>query len=59
MIQKNKIISLAIIGLVLGGIIGAVVNSEQIYMYTLAIVGGVIGFLAGWIWNSRSGGSEE
>jgi len=59
MIQKNKIISLAIIGLVLGGIIGAVVNSEQIDMYTLAIVGGVIGFLAGWIWNSRSGGSEE
>lgn len=59
MIQKNKIISLAIIGLVLGGIIGAVVNSEQIDMYTFAIVGGVIGFLAGWIWNSRSGGSEE
>ena len=59
MIQKNKVISLAIIGLVLGGIIGAVVNSEQIDMYTLAIVGGVIGFLVGWIWNSRSGGSEE
>ena len=59
MIQKNKIISLAFIGLVLGGIIGAVVNSEQIDMYMLATGGGAIGFLAGWIWKSRSGGSEE
>ena len=46
MIQKNKIISLAFIGLVLGGIIGAVVNSEQIDMYMLATGGGAIGFLA-------------
>ena len=59
MIQKNKIIVLTVIGLVLGGIIGAVVNSEQIDMYTLAAVGGVIGFLAGWVWNSRSGGSDS
>ena len=58
MIQKNKTISLTIIGLVLGGIIGAVVNLEQANMFTLAIFGGVIGFLAGWIWNSRSGESE-
>jgi hypothetical protein len=59
MIKQNKIISLAIIGLVLGGIVGAMVDSEQANAATLAIVGGVIGFLAGWVWNSRSGGSED
>jgi hypothetical protein len=59
MIMQNKIISLAIIGLVLGGIVGAVVDSEQANMATLAAVGGIVGFLAGWVWNSRSGGSED
>jgi hypothetical protein len=59
MIKQNKIISLAIIGLVLGGIVGVMVNSEQASAAMFAGFGGVIGFLAGWIWNSRSGGSEE
>jgi drug/metabolite transporter superfamily protein YnfA len=59
MIKQNKIISLAIIGLVLGGIVGAVVNSEQANMATLAAYGGIIGFLAGWIWNSRSSTSDN
>ena len=59
MIMQNKIISLTIIGLVLGGIVGAVVDSEQAIMALLAAVGGIIGFLAGWVWNSRSGGSED
>ena len=59
MIMQNKIISLTIIGLVLGGIVGAAVDSEQAIMALLAAVGGIIGFLAGWVWNSRSGGSED
>jgi len=59
MIKQNKIISLAIIGLVIGGIVGAILNLEQGNLAALAGSGGVIGFLAGWIWNSRSGGSEE
>ncbi len=59
MIMQNKVISLAIIGLVLGGIVGAAVDSEQALMALLAAVGGIIGFLAGWVWNSRSGGSED
>ncbi len=59
MIMQNKLISLTIIGLVLGGIVGAVVDSEQAIMALLAAVGGVIGFLAGWVWNSRSGESED
>lgn len=54
MIKNNKIISLVILGIVLGGIIGIVVNSEQANMVTVAIFGGAIGFLAGWIWNTRS-----
>ena len=59
MIKNNKIISLAIIGLVLGGIIGAVVNTEQTNALSVAVIGGVVGFLAGWIWHSRSGDTEE
>ena len=59
MIMQNKIISLVIIGLVLGGIVGAAVDSEQAIMALLAAIGGIIGFLAGWVWNSRSGGSED
>ena len=59
MIMQNKIISLAIIGLVLGGIVGAAVDSEPANMAILAAVGGIIGFLAGWVWNTRSGGSED
>jgi gas vesicle protein len=59
MIKQNKIISLAVIGLVIGGIVGAIANLEQGNLAAIACFGGVIGFLAGWIWNSRSGGSEE
>jgi len=59
MINNNKIISLAIIGIVLGGIVGTLVESGQVNMLSGAIVGGVAGFLAGWIWNSRSGESKE
>ncbi len=59
MIKNNKIISLAVIGLVLGGIIGVGVNTEQINMLSAAIFGGVVGFLAGWVWNTRSAGSKE
>jgi hypothetical protein len=59
MIRENKIISLAVIGLVIGGIVGVMLNSEQFNAVAFIAFGGVIGFLAGWIWNSRSGGSEE
>ena len=58
MIKENKIISLAVIGLVLGGIIGVLINSEQASAATFAGFGGIVGFLAGWVWNTRSGGSE-
>ena len=59
MIKNNKIVSLAIIGVVLGGIIGTMVNSGQFNAVTVAIFGGVVGFQAGWIWNTRSDGSKE
>ena len=59
MIKQNKIISLAVIGLVLGGIVGVLINSEQASAAEFAGFGGVVGFLAGWIWNSRTGKSEE
>ena len=59
MIKQNKIVSLAVIGVVVGGIIGIMLNSEQVSIVALASFGGVAGFLAGWIWNSRSGDSEE
>ena len=58
MIKENKIISLAVIGLVLGGIIGVLVDSEQAGAVAFAAFGGTVGFLAGWVWNSRSDGSE-
>lgn len=54
MINNNKVVSLAIIGVVLGGIVGIVVNSAEVNTLTAAIVGGIAGFLAGWIWNSRT-----
>lgn len=59
MLEKNKIVSLTIIGLITGAIIGAVVGSTQIHLVTAGLFGSVIGFLAGWIWQSRSGGSDE
>jgi len=59
MISNNKIISLAIIGIVLGGIVGVVVNTAQVNMLSAAALGGIVGFLAGWIWNTRSGESKD
>ena len=57
--SQNKIIVLAVVGLVLGGVIGAVVNSEQVNVATLAAFGGIVGFLVGWVLKSRSDKSEE
>lgn len=45
MIKQKKIISLTIIGLLLGGVVGFVVNAEQANVAALAVVGGVTGFL--------------
>ncbi len=59
MIENNKILSLTLIGVILGGILGALVEIEQMSMYLVAAVGGVIGFFAGWVWQSRSDTSEE
>ncbi len=59
MIENNKILSLTVIGVILGGILGALVEIEQMPMYSVAAVGGAIGFLAGWVWQSRSDTSEE
>lgn len=59
MIKENKIISLAVIGLVLGVIVGVVLNSEEFSVATLAGLGGTAGFLVGWVWNLKSGGSEK
>lgn len=60
MIENNKILSLTAIGVILGGILGALVEIEVMGgMYLVAVVGGVIGFLAGWVWQSRSDTSEE
>ena len=57
--NMNKTIIFAVAGVVIGGVAGAVINSEQMDMYTLAAVGGVIGFLVGWFMQSRSGSPEE
>ena len=59
MIENNKILSLTVIGVILGGILGALVEIEQMSMYLVAAVGGVIGFFAGWVWQSRSDTSDD
>ncbi len=59
MIKNNKLLSLTIIGVVLGGIIGTVVNLHEINTLTVGAFGGLAGFLAGWIWTSRSDESKE
>lgn len=56
--KQNIIVWLAVVGLVLGGIIGAIINSEQASMFTIAPLGGVIGFLIGWILKARSDRSK-
>ena len=55
--MENKTITLAIVGLVVGGILGAVVGGDN-SIFTYAPFGGVIGFLVGWIWQSRGGESK-
>ena len=57
--MKNKTILFAVIGIVVGGVAGLLMNSEQMDMYTTAAIGGVVGFLVGWVMQSRSKPSEE
>ncbi|NIL94115.1 MAG: hypothetical protein GTO71_06665 [Woeseiaceae bacterium] len=57
--MKNKTILFAVIGVVVGGVAGVLVNSEQMDMYTMAAIGGVVGFLVGWVLQSRSKASED
>ena len=57
--MKNITILLAVAGVIVGGGVGALVNSEMMDMYTSAAVGGVIGFLVGWALQSRTKKSEE
>ncbi|MBT8092760.1 MAG: hypothetical protein KJN77_06970 [Gammaproteobacteria bacterium] len=59
MIAKNKIISLTIIGLVVGAILGMLGISGGSDILMLMPIGGIAGFLAGWIWQSRSGEAEK
>ena len=54
MIKNNKIISLTVIGLVVGFILAVLVNSPEASAIVLAPLGGVVGFLAGWIWQTKS-----
>ncbi len=57
--MKNKTILFAVIGVVVGGVAGVLLNSEQMDMYTMAAIGGVVGFLVGWVLQSRSKASED
>ena len=59
MIAKNKIISLTIIGLVIGALLSMLGISGGSDILLLVPFGGVVGFLAGWIWQSRSGEAEK
>ena len=52
--MNNKIIALALIGIVVGALVGFMVNTEQVNVYSLGVLGGIIGFLAGWVWNTRA-----
>ena len=54
MIKNNKIISLTVIGLVVGIILAVLNNSPQANAIVLAPLGGIVGFLAGWVWQTRS-----
>jgi small basic protein len=53
-IKNNKIISLTVIGLVIGLILGVVVNSPNANVAVLLPLGGIVGFVAGWVWQTRS-----
>lgn len=56
MIANNKIISLTVIGLVIGIVLFLLMNSGA--AIAMVPAGGVAGFLAGWIWQSRTEHSE-
>ena len=56
--MKNKTILFAVVGIVVGGVAGVLMNSEQMDMLSAAAVGGVIGFLVGWVLQSKSKESE-
>lgn len=58
-IMKNKTILFAVVGIVVGAAAGALINSEQMDLYTMAAIGGVVGFLAGWAMQSRSKPTEK
>ena len=55
MIKNNKIISLTIIGLVVGLICAVLASTGQNNSFVFVPFGGIVGFLAGWFWNTRSG----
>jgi len=55
MIKNNKIMSLTIIGLVVGLILTVLAGSGQGNSFMFVPFGGIVGFLAGWFWNTRSG----
>lgn len=59
MIAKNKIISLTIIGLVIGFILGMLGVSADGSVLMITVFGGVAGFIAGWIWQTRAGEAEK
>jgi len=58
-IKNNKIISLTVIGLVVGLIIGVLANSPQVNIAVFLPLGGIIGFVAGWVWQTRSSDAKE
>ncbi len=52
--MNNKIVALALIGIVVGALVGLMVNTEQVNVFSLGVFGGIAGFLAGWVWNTRT-----
>ena len=59
MIKNNKIISLTVIGLVIGLVLALVGISPNANVAVLLPLGGIIGFVAGWIWQTRSPEAKE
>lgn len=56
--MKNKTIILAVAGLVVGGVVGALANTEAMDIYSMAVAGGIVGFLVGWVLQSRDKSSD-
>lgn len=59
MIKNNKIISLTVIGVLIGLVLAFVVSSANVNVVMLMLVGGIVGFLAGWVWQTRSPEAEK